>query len=302
MPAADGGDIILEGTLSKRGGSTGQRGGRTNWRSRHCVLAGHVLYYSDSVKSTQANGHLHLQGVGVRFADDDRLLAICVRRTGTKIPVPRPSVPVPRVACGRLTALSVKHAQVFWPEDSEATFYVQAPNAAARSMWIDALRAASACTLSSLAALGMAELKQRVVACGLVAANDFSSDRQALERLLLDHVRRRGPDYHNTPAAVIAHTTEHTTGLARTVLAAPTAKSSLLSAALGMVNGFACAALPTLTYTASRCPHAHARPHARPGARRSQPQQDALPAGWLRPRPDVHHAAPHRDGIPVSGP
>jgi hypothetical protein len=183
--------VSVEGTLTKRGGSTGQRGGLGNWRARHCVLSGHVLYYLDTARSTQPNGHLHLQGVGVRQADDevDRPLTLCV----------------------------------FWPEDPQASFYLQAHNAAARDDWLAKLRAASAVTLESLAELGMAELKQRVVACGLVNPSDFTRDRQQLQQLFLTHVASRPADYHNTIA----------TGLAKTVLSRSMAKSSLLSTALG---------------------------------------------------------------------
>jgi phosphatidylinositol-3,4,5-trisphosphate 3-phosphatase/dual-specificity protein phosphatase PTEN len=116
---------------------------------------------------------------------------------------------------------------VFWPEDPQATFYLQAHNAAARDDWLAKLRAASAVTLESLAELGMAELKQRVVACGLVNPSDFTRERQQLQQLFLTHVASRPADYHNTIA----------TGLAKTVLSRSMAKSSLLSTALGMVRG-----------------------------------------------------------------
>ena len=206
MPARDRADgIRIEGMLNKRGGSTGQRGGQLNWRSRHCVLCQHVFYYSDSPQASQANGHLHLQGVGVRHADNEsnRLLTLCM----------------------------------FWPEDHEATFYVQAPNAASRDEWLSALREAAKVTPESLAALGMAELKQRVVACGLVDAHDDTLDRRQLQELLVAHAAARPANYHDTPPAVVAHTTERTTGLAKSVLVTPAAKPSLLSAALGRLRG-----------------------------------------------------------------
>ena len=59
----------IEGPLHKRGGTTGQKGGRENWKSRHCRLVGHTLYYSEGERSTQPKGHLNLQGLGVRQAD-----------------------------------------------------------------------------------------------------------------------------------------------------------------------------------------------------------------------------------------
>ena len=83
----------IEGILHKRGGATGQRGGRENWKTRYCRLVGHTFYYMESASSTEAKGHMNLLGLGVRPADGEtgRLLSICL----------------------------------FWPEDSEATFYLQ---------------------------------------------------------------------------------------------------------------------------------------------------------------------------------
>ena len=155
---------IIEGPLNKRGGATGSRGGLENWKSRHCKLVGNTLYYSESERSSHSRGFLNLQGLGVRQADAE---------------------------CGRLLSICL-----YWPEDAEANFYLQAPNTLARDKWVEEIKKATRVTVESIAKLGIAELKQRCVVCGLVGNMDYSHERASLEAMLLAHVRAtRGP--HN---------------------------------------------------------------------------------------------------------
>ena len=151
--------VTLEGPLNKRGGATGGRGKLENWKSRYCKLIGYTLYYCDSERSAVAKGHLNLQGLAVRQADAEtgRLLSFCLT----------------------------------WPEDADASFYMQAPNTAARDAWVEKIRKAARLTAESVAELGIAELKQRCVACRLVAPNDYSRERAQLEGILMDHVSGR---------------------------------------------------------------------------------------------------------------
>ena len=149
--------VILEGPLNKRGGATGHRGGLENWKSRHCRLVGNTLYYSESERSSHARGFLNLQGLGVRQADAE---------------------------CGRLLSICL-----YWPEDAEANFYLQAPNTLARDKWVEEIKKATRVTVESIAMLGIAELKQRCVVCGLVGNTDYSHERASLEEMLLAHVR-----------------------------------------------------------------------------------------------------------------
>ncbi|KAL1524632.1 hypothetical protein AB1Y20_019519 [Prymnesium parvum] len=194
----------LEGPLVKRGGATGQRGGIENWKTRHCKLVGYTLYYLEADRSAHARGHLNLQGLGVRQADAEtgRALSICL----------------------------------FWPEDAEANFYLQAPSEAARDTWMHALREATCVSNESIAQLGIAELKRRCVVCGLVGYTDYSHERAELEAMLIEQVRRRAPmSDAQIPLSVLAALAENT-GQGATVMAGAGVLDGWLTKLRGMVS------------------------------------------------------------------
>ena len=195
---------LIEGPLNKRGGATGGRGKLENWKSRYCKLIGSTLYYSESKQSTTARGHLHMQGLAVRQADAQtgRLLTICL--------------------C--------------WPEDGDANFYMQAPNTMARDTWVDQMRRATRMTTASAAALGIAELKQRCVMCGLVGNTDYSNERSRLEAMLIDFVGRRSamPE-RELPRHEIAARAENT-GLGAAINATGSLFDGWLTKIRGMVH------------------------------------------------------------------
>jgi len=126
---------------------------------------------------------MNLLGLGIRMADEEtgRLLSICI----------------------------------FWPEDSEANFYIKAPNTYARDKWIRELRKAATVTPEAMMSLSIVDLKQRCVASGLVEESDYSNDREQLEGKFLDYVESRGELRLQEPLAVRAARTESTTGLAK---------------------------------------------------------------------------------------
>jgi hypothetical protein len=172
----------LEGVMNKRGGSTGSRGSFENWKSRYFVLVENTLYYKKSRDASGSKGYLNMQGTSVRHADNEtgRLLSLCV----------------------------------YWPEDADACFFMQAPNTFARDQWSDALRDAARVTPESVQSLNVAELKQRCVVCGLVDDSDYTKDRAELQALFLWHVRKRAlavtPSGRDLPLSVLASRAEHT--------------------------------------------------------------------------------------------
>ena len=194
----------LEGLLNKRGGATGQRGGFENWKARYFKIVGHTLYYLEDKKSKAAKGHMNLQGVGVREADGEtgRLLSICV----------------------------------FWPEDAEACFYLQAPNSYARKEWMKAIARAAQVSDASLDVLGIAELKQRCVASGLVQEDDYSNDRARLQQMLADFVAQRKSS-RSAPLAVLAARAHHTTGAGARTSQAMDAGKQLVGDGLRWLRG-----------------------------------------------------------------
>ena len=194
----------LEGLLNKRGGATGQRGGFENWKARYFKIVGHTLYYLEDKKSKSAKGHMNLQGVGVREADGEtgRLLSICV----------------------------------FWPEDAEACFYMQAPNSYARKEWMKAIARAAQVSDASLDVLGIAELKQRCVASGLVQEDDYSNDRARLQQMLADFVAQRKSS-RSAPLAVLAARAHHTTGAGARTSQAMDAGKQLVGDGLRWLRG-----------------------------------------------------------------
>lgn len=159
---------LIQGRLNKRGGTTGGRGGMENWRSRHCSIVGSTFFYSESSQSNEARGHISLQGLCVRPADQEtgRLLSLCL----------------------------------YWPEDADAQFYVQAPNAIACSEWLTAFTCAARVTRESLARLDIADLKQRCVVCGAMEEEGFTNERSSLEAMFLKFVISRPQEDISSPA------------------------------------------------------------------------------------------------------
>ena len=147
---------------------------------------------------------MNLQGVGVREADGEtgRLLSICV----------------------------------FWPEDAEACFYLQAPNSYARKEWMKAIARAAQVSDASLDVLGIAELKQRCVASGLVQEDDYSNDRARLQQMLADFVAQRKSS-RSAPLAVLAARAHHTTGAGARTSQAMDAGKQLVGDGLRWLRG-----------------------------------------------------------------
>ena len=87
---------------------------------------------------------------------------------------------------GRLLSICV-----FWPEDAEACFYLQAPEWRTPPLDRDRAGGAGERRERALDVLGIAELKQRCVASGLVQEDDRSNDRARLQQMLADFVAQR---------------------------------------------------------------------------------------------------------------
>ena len=142
---------IVEGTLSKRGGS---HGGYANWKSRYMKLIGSTLFYAESAKSTEAKGHIKLVGLRVR-ADAE--------------------AQKPNVIC------------IYWPAEPSNGFFMQASNSQELECWLEHLRQATMPTASALGELSVVELTQRyhhVVGAAAATTAPAPVGRSSLEAAL----------------------------------------------------------------------------------------------------------------------
>ena len=89
---------------------------------------------------------------------------------------------------------------------------------------------------ASLDVLGIAELKQRCVASGLVQEDDYSNDRARLQQMLADFVAQRKSS-RSAPLAVLAARAHHTTGAGARTSQAMDAGKQLVGDGLRWLRG-----------------------------------------------------------------